>query len=249
MSLPRQLSAPPSARSLRRHCASITVLTLAAILMPSAHAELQTVDVSFKIFNVFFNNIPSVTARARLDFTINIDKMVYLRVGAGGSHAGGASGSGPAASASVSTAAISLVPSVVPGGTITLAGSNQSLNWGGAAPGFTASAAATVPVEVRSNAGQVSITGQATTPLTSGPNTIPMSSIAITSSDASLPAPTVPNSGAGPAVNVATGGSGTGAAPTLLTYRQANWSFGYTAPAAPAPGTYNGAITFTASVL
>ncbi len=37
------------------------------------------------------------TTSARLDFTINIDRMVYLRVGNGSAHAGGASRTGPAA--------------------------------------------------------------------------------------------------------------------------------------------------------
>lgn len=230
-----------------------TLLLATLCLLPAlpAQAELRTVDVTFQSFLGFpLGSIPSVAASARLDFTINIEQMVFLRVGAGGSHSGIASGSGPAASASVSTVALNLVPSVAPAGTLTLAGSNQATNWGGATPTWAASAPVAIPVEVRSNAGTVRLSGQASTPLSSGSHTIGMSSIVITSSDAAnLPAPTVPDSGAGPQVTVATGGTGTGAAPARLTYRQANWSFGFAAGATPPPGTYNGAITFTASTL
>ena len=62
-----------------------------------------------------------------------------------------------------------------------------------------------------------------------------------------VPAPVVPATGVSPAVNVAVGGAGTTAAPTLLTYRTANWTFAYTPSASVPAGVYSGQITFTAS--
>ena len=105
-----------------------------------------------------------------------------------------------------------------------------------------------LPVEVRSNAGTVSITAQATVPLSSGTFQIPLSEVIVTSSDpGNLPAPAIPDTGSGAAVTVATGGTGTGAAPTLLTYRTATWRFRYTPVTAPVAGAYTGQITFTAT--
>lgn len=189
------------------------------------------------------------TTSARLDFTINIDRMVFLRVGNGGAHAGGASGAGPAASGSVNSLSFGLGPMSIPGvPTSPVNGNNQAMNWNGATPGYATPAAASLPVEVRSNAGQVRITAQVSAPLTNGSFIIPMSEIAITSSNvAQLPAPTVPDTGTGPAVNVALGGPGTAAAPTLLTYRTANWSFSYVPVTSPVAGNYSGQITFSAS--
>lgn len=186
---------------------------------------------------------------ARLDFTINIDRMVYLRVGNGGAHAGGASGTGPAASGAVNNLSLGLGPMSIPGvPTTTVNGNNQAVNWNGAVPAYATPAAASLPVEVRSNAGQVRITAQVSAPLTNGSFIIPMSEIAITSSNvAQLPAPVVPDTGTGPAVNVALGGPGTAAAPTLLTYRTANWSFNYVPVTSPVAGNYSGQITFSAS--
>lgn len=225
-----------------------TLALLAALASP-ARAELTTVDVSFGLLAGLFGAVPSVTARARLDFELNIEKMLFLRVGTGGSHSGGVSGTGPAASASVSEVTLNLTP-LIPAGALTpLPGNNQPVAWNGAAPTFAAATPVVVPVEVRSNAGPVRISGQATTALTSGASTLPMSAITIVSSDAAnLPAPTVPNSGPGPTVNVAPGGPGTAAAPAILTQRSANWTFGFTG-ATPAPGSYNGTITFTATSL
>jgi len=186
---------------------------------------------------------------ARLDFTINIDRMVFLRVGNGSAHAGAASGSGPAASGSINTLTFGLDPMSIPGvPTATVNGNNQSANWNGTTPAYATPAAASLPVEVRSNAGQVRLTAQVSAPLTNGSFTTPMSGITITSSsNATLPAPVVPAAGVSPAVNVALGGPGTAAAPTLLTYRTANWSFNYVPVTALVAGNYSGQITFSAS--
>lgn len=194
----------------------------------------------------------AISRTANLDFIINIGKMIFLRVGTGGSFTGGASGSGPAANATVDTISFAHSVTIPAANTTPTNGSNSSVSWNGSAPNFTTtSPSVSLPVEVRSNGGQVRITGQATTPLTSGSNTIPMSSIVISSSDTALPAPVIPNSGVSTAVLVTPGGTGTGAAPTLLTYRTATWTFAYAPTAATlastAAGVYGGTITFTAS--
>jgi hypothetical protein len=233
------------------HCLRVVGLACAMAAL-GARAEIQSNDATFRsLFGVTpIGTIPSVSAAARLDFTLNIERMIFLRVGAGGSQSGGTSGSGPAASGSVSTVTLSVTPSIPAGSTTPLPGSNQGVAWNGTAPGFLAAAPVVVPVEVRSNAGAVRLSGQVTTPLTSGANTLPMSAITIVSSDAAnLPAPSVPNSGPGATVNVATGGPGTAAAPGLLTQRSANWTFGLNPGASPAPGSYSGTVTFTATSL
>lgn len=225
-------------------------LVLSALPAGPARAELDSNDVSFNFLNVIFGTIPSISSRARLDFTLNIEKMIFLRVGTGGNHSGGISGAGPAANAAVTTVALDLTPRIPAGATTPLAGDNQGVSWNAGLPTFLAAAPEAVQVEVRSNAGQVNITGEVTAPLTSGGNTIPMSSIVISSSDAgNLPAPILPDAGTGAPVNVAPGGSGTAAAPTLLTYRTAEWSFGYTPTASLSPGSYTGSVTFTATSL
>ncbi|WP_394755914.1 hypothetical protein [Rhodoferax sp.] len=188
-----------------------------------------------------------ISRTARLDFIINIDKVLFLRVGNGGNFSGVASGSGPVANGAPNTLTFNSTPAIPGAGSVPVNGNSAAVAWNGTAPTFTASAAQSLPVEVRSNAGQVSLVGEATTPLSSGASVLPMSSIGITSSDPTLPAPLVPNTGPGAAVSVGLGGAGTGAAPTLLTYRSANWTFAYTPVASAAAGAYSGVITFTAS--
>ncbi|RYX96147.1 MAG: hypothetical protein EOO28_08925 [Comamonadaceae bacterium] len=75
-----------------------------------------------------------------------------------------------------------------------------------------------------------------------GAGTLAMSQVVVTSSDASLPAPPVPDSGIGPAVNV----SGTGFS-NLVTDRNANWTFSFQPTGMPLAGNYSGQIGFTAS--
>jgi hypothetical protein len=215
-----------------------------------AWAELTSVDETFSSFFGLTGTIPSVTAAARLDFTLNIEKMIFLRVGTGGSHSGATSGAGPAASGGVSTVSLSLTPTIPAGATTPLPGSDQSVSWNAGLPTYLVAAPVVVEVEVRSNAGQVKISGEVTAPLTSGSNTIPMSSVSVSSSDsANLPAPTLPNAGTGTPVDVTPGGNGTAAAPTLLTYRTADWSFGLAPTTALSPGVYTGSVTFTATSL
>lgn len=215
-----------------------TLALCASALALSAHAEESSQQGNFR------------DTSARLDFTINIDRMLYLRVGAGGSHGGGTSGAGPAASTEVSEVLLALGPMSIPGTpTVATSGSNQSVSWNASPPTYSAVSSVTLPVEVRSNAGQVSIAAMVSAPLTNGTDVIPMSIIGIASDNSTnLPAPAAPDAGAGASVNVATGGAGTAAAPGLLTYRTANWTFSYNPATAPSPGHYSGQITFVATV-
>jgi hypothetical protein len=174
----------------------------------------------------------TTTASADLDFIVNMGKFLFFRVG---------TGAFPTASGTVDTVAFTAVPSIPAGAITPTVGNNIAVNWSGALPTFTTTNTV-LPVEVRSNAGQINVRATATTPLTSGPNNIPLSQIVLTSSDVNLPAPLIPNVGTGAAVNV------TGTAFTnLVTVRNANWTFSY-APAITQPaGNYTGQVTFTAS--
>lgn len=169
-----------------------------------------------------------------LDFTIAIDKFIFFRIG---------NGAWPTPGGTPSTVSFVLTPSIPPVPTTPVAGNNRSVNWNGAAPAFSVTPSGNaLPVEVRSNAGQVTLRATATTPLASGASTIPLSEITIASSDANLPAPQIPNTGTGTAVNVA----GTAFA-NLVTQRTANWTFSYANLASRTAGTYTGQVTFTAS--
>jgi hypothetical protein len=176
----------------------------------------------------------AVSASARLDFIANIDKFLFLRVG---------TGAYPTASSTVDTVSFALTASIPVTAAVPSNGNNSIVSWNKADPTFGSSTSTVLPVEVRSNAGQVTLQANTTTPLTSGGNTIPMSSVVIATSDVNLPAPVVPNAGIGASVNVV-GSSFT----NLVTTRSANWTFSYNNPVAPTAGTYTGQITFTASV-
>lgn len=177
----------------------------------------------------------AVSASAQLDFIINIGKFIFFRVG---------TGAYPTASSTVDSVTFNTTPTIPAGAVTPATGNSTGVNWSGAAPTFsvTTNSNTVLPVEVRSNAGQISIRATATTPLASGANTIPLSQIVVTSSDSNLPAPLIPDSGQGAAVNVA----GTSFS-NLVTNRSANWTFNYNLLTSPAAGTYNGQITFTAS--
>jgi hypothetical protein len=163
---------------------------------------------------------------------VDIGKFLFFRVGTGGF---------PNASGTVDT--VTLNPSlVIPAGAVTaVTGNNTAVNWNGVVPAFTTPSVA-LPVEVMSNAGQVTIKATATTLLTSGANTIPLSQILLSSSDVNLPAPLIPNAGTGTGVNVTPT-----SAQNLVTQRSATWTFSYTPVITQRAGQYNGQVTFTAS--
>ena len=175
-----------------------------------------------------------LSTSVNLDFTIAIDKFIFFRIG---------DGTWPTTGGKTSSVAFVLAPSIPGVPTTPVAGSNTSVNWSGAAPSFSITPSGNVlPVEVRSNAGQVTLRATATTALASGANTIPLSEITIATSDSNLPAPLIPNTGTGAAVNVvATAFAG------LVTQRTANWTLSYANLASRRAGTYTGQVTFTAS--
>jgi hypothetical protein len=175
-----------------------------------------------------------LSTSVNLDFTIAIDKFIFFRIG---------DGNWPTPGGTTSSVAFVLTPSIPGVPTTPVAGSNTSVDWSGAAPGFSITPSGNVlPVEVRSNAGQVTLRATATTALASGANTIPLSEITIATSDSNLPAPPIPNTGTGAAVNVVTT-----AFAGLVTQRTANWTLSYANLASRTAGTYTGQVTFTAS--
>jgi hypothetical protein len=218
---------PAPAPDTRRWSATVAALWLAGIAAASvAHAEETTDRAPAN------NPNRAVSTSARLDFTINIGKFLFFRVG---------TGAFPTASATVDTVTFNTTPSIPGVPTAPVNGNSTVAGWNKTGPTFTAPGTV-LPVEVRSNAGPVSLRATATTLLTSGGDSIPLSSVVITSSDANLPAPLVPDTGTGAAVAVA----GT-AFSNLVTVRSANWTFAYVNAASPAAGNYTGQITFTAS--
>ena len=183
-------------------------------------------------------NLPRTTPAVALNFAIQIDKYVFFRIG---------DGAWPTPGGTTSQVGFSLSPSIPAVPTTPANGNNTAVNWNGAAPPFAVTASGNVlPVEVRSNGGQVSVFATVTTPLTSGSTTIPMNALSATSSDANLPAPPIPASGTGTSVNV-TGGC-TGTVNSLVTIRTANWTFAYDNSVSRTAGNYSGQLSFTASV-
>lgn len=215
---------------LKRRCLADAACALACVMSTlPATADEATTTASSR------NPNARVSASADLDFILNIGKFLYFRVG---------TGAFPTPSATIDTVSFTVAP-VIPGGGVTPSGSgnNVAVDWNGAAPGASVAGSNTaLPVEVRCNGGPVSIRAMVSAPLASGASTIPMSQIAVASSDANLPAPPLPAAGTGPAVDVASTGFG-----NLVTVRNAVWTFSYAPVTLPAAGNYSGQISFTAS--
>lgn len=193
-------------------------------------ADMGHANQTSNAATIFNANAP-VSTQASLDFVVKIGKFVFLRVGSSGT--------------GISTVTFNGAASIPAGPTVPANGSGVAANWNGAAPGlsFAVSGTAVVPVQVQSNAGQVTLTATVATPLTNGIDTIPMSQITIGSDNAGLPPPPVPATGTGTAVNV----TGTSFA-NLVTNQSANWTLGYSnSNPAVSAGAYNGQISFTAS--
>lgn len=204
-------------RGIRRGLSAVLGLVCCAL---PAKAELTTATAP-----------SALSTQARLDFTINIDKFLFMRVGNAGA-------------GNINTVSFAVTPSIPIVPTTPVVGNNVAVNWSAGAPTYTVAASGNVlPVEVQSNAGTVTLRAAATTLLTSGANTIPMSQITVSSSDSALPAPPLPNTAVPGTSVVVTGTSFS----NLVTIRNANWTFSY-APVAPAAGNYTGQVTFTASV-
>ncbi len=179
----------------------------------------------------------SVSASVYLDFNLSIGKFIFFRVG---------DGAFPSASSNVNEVVLTATSSLPSDAT---EGNSQALNWDGSTtPVINGSNSVSLPVEVRSNAGQINLKTTVTAALAKGSETIPFSDIKITSSSSDLPAPLIPDSGTSASVNVVAGGSSIGG--TLVTQRSANWIFNYVPTTTGlSAGVYSGTLTFTASSL
>lgn len=217
---------------------------LLSVLIPALHAEENTSSTNPR------------TVNARLDFTINIDKMIYLRIDGVSVNANSAtdSGQGPAATGDISELEFNPEPSI-PSLGFTPVGNAGNVNWDTNQPRLVNTPEQRLFVEVRSNAGVVNLQAQVITPLTNGTDTIPFSKIRIGQTNSALRAPDVPDTGIGPSEAVSTGGNGTSAAPSLLTHRFGQWQFRYlpgaTSAANPFPraGVYRGELAFIATAI
>lgn len=201
----------------------IGLALLTGLIAVSAKAELSTMA------GTNANPNRSLTATARLDFNINIDKFIYFRVG------------GVSSIDTVSLTTTASIPTSTTPVTATN-GNNQPVAWNGTAPSFATTNAVVLPVQLQSNAGQVNIKTTVSSALSNGTNTIPFSGLNISSSDSNFPAPPVPDSGTGASVNVTPT-----AFSNLVTIRDANWSFAYSSTQGLVAGVYNGQLLFTAS--
>lgn len=179
----------------------------------------------------------SVSATVYLDFNLTVGKFIFFRVG---------DGAYPDNNSAVNEVTLTATSSLPSGATN---GNSQAFSWDGVTtPVINGSNNVSLPVEVRSNAGQINLKTTVTSTLAKGSETIPFSDIKISSSDSNLPAPVIPDSGTGASVNVLGGGSSIGG--TLVTQRTANWTFNYVPTTTGlSAGTYSGTLTFTASSL
>jgi hypothetical protein len=195
-----------------------------------AEAELSTMA------GTDTNPYRALTVTARLDFNININKFIYFRVGGASAY--------PSTSSTIDT--VSLIPNIaIPTSSTPVtatAGNKKPVAWNRAVPSFATSNSVSLPVQLRSNAGQVSVRASVVSALSNGSQTIPFSGLLISSSDSGFPAPVVPNSGTGASVNITPT-----AFSNLVTVRDANWSFSYSSAQPLSAGVYNGQLQFTAS--
>lgn len=168
-----------------------------------------------------------ITASARLNFTVTVPKVIYLRVGTGGT--------GLASNTTVDGVVITVPAANVGDGTA------------------IASTPASVPVRVVGNNGNITLTAvtAAAGLANAAGDTIPFSQIVGTSSDATaggLAHPVFNGTGGSSSVTV------TPNVTTKVTDRTANWSFTYANVAVVPPGTYGGTVaaggqvTYTASM-
>ncbi len=216
---------PPKGAKLGALAAAMPTVVASGMLWSvstTAHADVSTVT------NGLLTPFAPISASAKLRFSVTLGSFVSLRVGSPGS--------------TVNTATFDLAP-LTAGCTAAPCkfgdGSSVAATYDG---GY---GAAGLPVEVKSNAGVVSISAVASSALSNGAQTVPYAQFTIKSSDSTnLPAPMIPEYGAGASAGVAIAESSAG---SKLTNRSANWTFGYANTVVPAAGTYNGQVTFTAS--
>lgn len=165
------------------------------------------------------------TAAAKLDFRVILPRVLFLGVGTGASAL--------AANATVDQLIFDYTTNGADVGT------------GVAAASITNSAAFAgnaIPVRVLGNNGQIVLTstnsGNLVNTITPA-DTIPFSQITSATSDPLLPVPAASGGTANPTFN---------AGSTKVTTRTANWTFAYANTVTPAAGTYDGRVTYTASM-
>lgn len=197
-----------------------SAIALAAMLAAplAAHAESS-----------FQTGAGALTANARVDFTITIPKVLFLRVGTGTNNA--------------TNATIDLITFTVPAANVgngtPVAGTGGDLTGG------------KVTAVVRGNNGNISFSANTAGAMNNGnvTDTINWSEITTTASALTtgtvLAAPTIPNSGAN---------SITLAAVNKVVNQDAQWTYAYANSAVVPAGTYggvnvnNGRVTYTASL-
>lgn len=162
----------------------------------------------------------SGSAAAELDLRVVIPRVLFLGVGTG-------SGTPLATNGTVDALTFDFTTNPLDVGTGAAAGSITS-----SAPSGTAS----IPVRVFGNDGQITITATNPAALTNGADTIPFTQLSVTSSNDDLSAP---------------GFSGGTSLPTptgRVTNQTANWTYSYANTVEPASGTYEGRVTYTATM-
>lgn len=165
----------------------------------------------------------SGSATARLDLRVVIPRVLFLGVGTG-------SGTPLASNAAVDALTFDYSTNPLDVGAGALAPAGSITNTGPTPAG------ASIPVRVFGNNGQVTITATNPAVLTSGSDTIPFTELSVASSNAALAAPAF--------------GGGT-SLPTLagrVTNQTANWTYSYANSTTPAFGTYEGRVTYTATM-
>ena len=162
-------------------------------------------------------------ATANLDLRVVIPRVLFLGVGTGSGTPLATNGVIDALTFDYSTN-----PLDVGAGPAAVAGSITST-------GPTAGTAS-IPVRVFGNNGQVTVTATNPAVLTSGTDTIPFSQLSVSSSNAAFAAPAF---GGGTSLPTLTG---------RVTNQTANWTFSYANTTTPAFGTYEGRVTYTATM-
>ena len=165
------------------------------------------------------------TAAARLDFRVVLPRVLFLGVGTGAA--------GTVANATVDRLDFDYTTN---GGAIGSGAAAGSITNTG---GFAANA---IPVRVLGNNGQIVLTSTNSGNLVNSvtpADTIPFTQITSNTSDPLLPVPVANGGTANPTFNTGS---------TKVTTRTANWTFAYANTVTPAAGTYNGTVTYTASM-
>jgi hypothetical protein len=165
------------------------------------------------------------TAAARLDFRVVLPRVLFLGVGTGAA--------GTVANATVDRLIFDYTTNGAAVGTGAVAGSITNTG------GFALNA---IPVRVLGNNGQIVLTSTNSGNLVNSvtpADTIPFTQITSTTSDPLLPVPVATGGTANPTFNTGS---------TKVTTRTANWTFAYANTVTPAAGTYNGTVTYTASM-